>query len=96
MRKIPKYKIASRNFRTFVVIVIIILSCITFLFFLLWQSEMYFHDQAIKQGAKSTVTALEMTVACQSISNVTSEQIFDEYIKIFIKPKINQTLEDRN
>ena len=48
----------------------------------------YMFDASIKEGAKNTVTAIEMTVACMSAGNVTQKQITDEYYEMFIKPKI--------
>ena len=50
------------------------------------------YQAAIQAGAKNTVTALEMTVACESAGNVTKEQMMDEYYRLFIRPKFNSTI----
>jgi len=52
----------------------------------------FYSEWAIQEGAKNTVTALEMVVVCQQLSNVTSEQIKEQYIKTFI---LNQSREDK-
>ena len=44
----------------------------------------YMYKLAIKLGAKNTVTAIEMVVACEIVGNVTHEQVQEQYIKTFI------------
>ena len=65
--------------------ILLIISIIGFLilgiFAIVFQAKYY---TAIHVGAKNVVTALEMVVACQQISNVTSEQVKEQYIKTFI------------
>ena len=46
------------------------------------------YKEAIKQGTEGIVTCLELNVACQSLCNVTIEQVKDKWIDIFLK---NQT-----
>ena len=41
------------------------------------------YDEAIKQGAEGIVTALEMVVACETLANVTPEQVKNQYIDMF-------------
>lgn len=48
------------------------------------------YNSSIQQGAKNTVTALEMVVACEQVGNVTSEQIKEQYIKTFILNKTGE------
>jgi hypothetical protein len=62
--------------------ILAILIIIMFSIIALFNNILY--HEAIKQGAKNTVTALEMVVACQQLSNVTSEQVKEQYIKTFI------------
>ena len=42
------------------------------------------YDLAIKQGAENVVTALQMVIACQTLSNVSIEDIKRETIEMFI------------
>jgi len=59
-------------------IIMIILLCFSIYYFISFKL-------AIQKGAESTVTALQMVVACQQLSNITTEQIKEQYIKTFIK-----------
>ena len=46
----------------------------------------FMYHQAIEQGAKSVVTALELTAVCMNMSNITDEQLTQGYLDMFIKP----------
>lgn len=71
----------ENNIMPFIILILIIIA-ITFAVLAGYNRSLY--KTAIKQGAKNTVTALEMVVACQQLSNVTSEQIEEQFIKTFI------------
>jgi len=45
------------------------------------------YKEAIKQGAEGIVTCLELNVACQSLCNITIEQVKDKWIDMFLKNK---------
>jgi len=45
------------------------------------------YKEAIKQGAEGIVLALEMNVACQTLGNITVEQVQDKWIDMFLKNK---------
>ena len=49
------------------------------------------YDLAIKQGAEDLVTALQMVVACQSLSNVSIEDIQRETIEMFILNEVDNS-----
>jgi len=73
----------------------IVLFILCFLFVASFFMAMFYKvqkDQAITQGAKNTVTALEMVVACQNISGATIEQIREKYIQMFILNKTTSPL----
>jgi hypothetical protein len=48
------------------------------------------YDIAIQEGAENVMIALKMVVACQQLSNVTSDQIKEQYINTFILNKTNE------
>lgn len=63
----------------------IVLVIALFVFGFKWlQAEALYHE-AIKQGSENTLTAIQMVVACQELSNVTTEQIKEQFIKTFVK-----------
>ena len=83
----PENKYSHRMFiAAAVTIWVLLFFVIIFGAFAIYYKE--YSEFVIKEGAKNTVTALEMVVACQQLSNVTGEQIKEQYIKTFI---LNQT-----
>lgn len=75
-----RYKLWRRGF---VIIFIISLFGIT----MIGLSGTYYkilYEEAIKQGAEDTVTALQMVVACQDLSNLTSDEVLHRTIEMFI------------
>ena len=42
---------------------------------------------AINIGAENTINALKLVVACQAITNVTSDEIFEKTVEMFILNK---------
>jgi Na+-transporting NADH:ubiquinone oxidoreductase subunit NqrC len=82
-----KSKNEDKNIIMPLIILILIIIAITFAIVAGYNRSLY--KEAIKQGAKNTVTALEMVVACQQLSNVTSEQIAEQFKKTFINKHID-------
>lgn len=73
--------------------VVLFILCLLFVASLF--SAMYYkvsRDRAITEGAKNTVTALEMVVACQNLSGVSLDQIKERYIEMFILNKTRGNL----
>ena len=73
----------DRNKILLMLMFLILIFCMIFFAFQSIRYEMLY-DEAIKQGAENTVTALQMVVACQNLSNITSEQIKIRTIEMFI------------
>jgi thiosulfate reductase cytochrome b subunit len=44
----------------------------------------YAYHEAIRYGAESTVTAIELVAACQSLGNFTETQLKEQYFRMFI------------
>jgi|WetSurMetagenome_2_1015567.scaffolds.fasta_scaffold42505_5 hypothetical protein len=76
-----KKKDRVKTFALLVCVVGIIILSLTSLYF------MVLYQQSIKVGAKNTMTALEMVVACADVGNVTMDQIQQRTIEIFVLNK---------
>ena len=75
--------------RTTVILFIIYLVLVFAMLYFAFSSFRYqlMYKEAIKQGAEGIVLALEMNVACQTLGNITTEQVQDKWIDMFLKNK---------
>jgi hypothetical protein len=53
----------------------------------MWFKYQHYYNLAIEKGAEDTMTALQMVVACQNLSNVSIEDIQKRTIEMFILNK---------
>ena len=70
----------------FIIFLILILSLVYFSFSCFKYQILY--KEAIKQGAEGIVTCLELNVACQSLCNITINEVKDKWINMFLKEKL--------
>jgi len=71
----------KRKAKTILLIILLLMFTGTFIGYMRYK---IMYDLAIKQGAENVVTALQMVIACQTLSNVSIEDIKRETIEMFI------------
>lgn len=87
-----KQKTGEERYRLFRKAFIILYIITIFSILLLGGMGFYYkllYKEAIKQGTENTVTAIQMTVACQDLSNLTSEEVLKRTIEMFVLEDID-------
>jgi len=74
--------------KTILLIILLLMFTGTFIGYIRYK---IMYDLAIKQGAEDLVTALQMVVACQSLSNVSMVDIQRETIEMFILNEVDNS-----
>ena len=75
----------KKEIKIILVGIYIVLIIAVFWFAFLTLKYQMFYEEAIKQGTENTITALQMVVACQQLSNITSQEIQEKVILDYIK-----------
>lgn len=84
---IEKYITKYRSYRRITTIALFSMIIVSLILIVLVVVYAYKYNLAIEHGAKNTVTALEMVVACQQVGNVTIDQIKQQYFETFVLNK---------
>jgi len=79
-QKIKKLIYSNKNLKWLIICCIVTILFLTVM--LGYKTLLY--DEAMSQGVDNTLTALQMVVACQNLSNVTIEDIQKRTIEMFI------------
>ena len=77
----------NKNKKILLAIYLILILSLGYFAFSSFRYNVLYHE-AIKQGAEGIVLMAELNVACQSLGNITTEEVKNKWIDMFLK---NQT-----